>query len=148
MQYIYYRIKKLCFKLVIKTSLYYDARSEKHQILRKRFAYCQMLVETKRPLDFQCPIRWKGHNRQMQRERNSRLRAQFVQCSGAISSAHINRIVHNYVQSLQNTNRYYSVQNGNVTFLYQTTVLLLLIWVAPSKIEGKISVTHTYELYT
>jgi hypothetical protein len=30
MQYIYYRIKKLCIKLVIKTSLYHDARSEKH----------------------------------------------------------------------------------------------------------------------
>jgi hypothetical protein len=29
---MYYRIKKLCIKLVIKTSLYYDARSEKHQI--------------------------------------------------------------------------------------------------------------------
>ena len=27
-----YRIKELCIKLVIKTSLYYDARSEKHQI--------------------------------------------------------------------------------------------------------------------
>jgi hypothetical protein len=31
MQYIYYRIKELCIKLVIKTSLYHDARSEKHQ---------------------------------------------------------------------------------------------------------------------
>jgi hypothetical protein len=30
-QYIYYRIKELCIKLVIETSLYYDARSEKHQ---------------------------------------------------------------------------------------------------------------------
>jgi hypothetical protein len=29
---ICYRIKKLCIKLVNKTSLYYDARSEKHQI--------------------------------------------------------------------------------------------------------------------
>jgi hypothetical protein len=29
---MYYRIKELCIKLVIKTSLYYDARSEKHQI--------------------------------------------------------------------------------------------------------------------
>jgi len=26
-----YRIKELCIKLVIETSLYYDARSEKHQ---------------------------------------------------------------------------------------------------------------------
>jgi hypothetical protein len=32
MYYIYYRIKELCIKLVIKTSLYYDARSEKHHI--------------------------------------------------------------------------------------------------------------------
>jgi hypothetical protein len=32
MKYIYYRMKELCIKLVIKTSLYYDARSEKHQI--------------------------------------------------------------------------------------------------------------------
>jgi hypothetical protein len=31
MWYIYYRIKELCIKLVIKTSLYYDAQSEKHQ---------------------------------------------------------------------------------------------------------------------
>jgi hypothetical protein len=30
--YIYYRIKKLCLKWIIKTSLYYDARSEKHQM--------------------------------------------------------------------------------------------------------------------
>jgi hypothetical protein len=29
---MYYRIKDLCIKLVIKTNLYYDARSEKHQI--------------------------------------------------------------------------------------------------------------------
>jgi len=29
-----YRIKKLCIKLVIETSLYYDARSEKHQIMK------------------------------------------------------------------------------------------------------------------
>jgi hypothetical protein len=28
----YYRINKLCIKLVIETSLHYDARSEKHQI--------------------------------------------------------------------------------------------------------------------
>jgi hypothetical protein len=28
---MYYRIKKLRIKLVVKTSLYYDARSEKHQ---------------------------------------------------------------------------------------------------------------------
>jgi hypothetical protein len=27
-----YRIKELCIKLVIEASLYYDARSEKHQI--------------------------------------------------------------------------------------------------------------------
>jgi hypothetical protein len=33
MQYIYYyRIKELCIKLVIETSLFYDAQSEKHQI--------------------------------------------------------------------------------------------------------------------
>jgi hypothetical protein len=32
MKYIYYRIKELCIKLVIKTSLYYDSRSENHQI--------------------------------------------------------------------------------------------------------------------
>jgi hypothetical protein len=31
MWYIYYRIKELCTKLVIETSFYYDARSEKHQ---------------------------------------------------------------------------------------------------------------------
>jgi hypothetical protein len=31
MYYIYYRIKELCIKLVIGTSLYCDARSEKHQ---------------------------------------------------------------------------------------------------------------------
>lgn len=48
-----------------------------------------MPVETKRPLDFQYPIRCKIHSRQMQRERNSRLRAQFMQCSGALNSAHI-----------------------------------------------------------
>jgi hypothetical protein len=30
---IYYRTKELCIKLVIKTSSYYDARSEKHQII-------------------------------------------------------------------------------------------------------------------
>jgi hypothetical protein len=30
--YIYYRIKELCIKLVIKTSIYYDAQSEKHHI--------------------------------------------------------------------------------------------------------------------
>jgi hypothetical protein len=35
MYYIYYRIKELCIKLVIKTSLHYDARSEKHQIVTK-----------------------------------------------------------------------------------------------------------------
>jgi hypothetical protein len=35
MLYIYYRIKELCIKLVIKTSLYYDARSEKHQMSSK-----------------------------------------------------------------------------------------------------------------
>ena len=29
---ILYRIKELCIKLVIEKSLYYDARSEKHQI--------------------------------------------------------------------------------------------------------------------
>jgi hypothetical protein len=29
----YYRINKLCIKLVIETSLHYDARSEKHQII-------------------------------------------------------------------------------------------------------------------
>ena len=29
----YYRINKLCIKLVIETSLHYDAQSEKHQIL-------------------------------------------------------------------------------------------------------------------
>ena len=29
----YYRINKLCIKLVIETRLHYDARSEKHQIL-------------------------------------------------------------------------------------------------------------------
>jgi hypothetical protein len=34
MYYIYYRIKELCIKLVIKTSLYYDVRSEKHQIMQ------------------------------------------------------------------------------------------------------------------
>jgi hypothetical protein len=33
MLYIYYRIKELCIKLIIKTSLYYDARSEKHHIM-------------------------------------------------------------------------------------------------------------------
>jgi hypothetical protein len=32
MYYIYYRIKELFIKLVINTSLYYDARSEIHQI--------------------------------------------------------------------------------------------------------------------
>ena len=33
MQHIYfYRIKELCIKFVIETCLYYDARSEKHQI--------------------------------------------------------------------------------------------------------------------
>jgi hypothetical protein len=31
MQYICYSIKELCIELVIKTSQYYDARSEKHQ---------------------------------------------------------------------------------------------------------------------
>ena len=30
----YYRINKLCIKLVIETSLHYDARSERHQILQ------------------------------------------------------------------------------------------------------------------
>ena len=30
--YYYYIINKLCFRLVIETSLHYDARSEKHQI--------------------------------------------------------------------------------------------------------------------
>jgi hypothetical protein len=34
MHYIYYTIKELCIKLVIKTNLYYDARSEKHQIMK------------------------------------------------------------------------------------------------------------------
>jgi hypothetical protein len=29
----YHRIKELCITLVIETSLYYDARSEKHQII-------------------------------------------------------------------------------------------------------------------
>jgi hypothetical protein len=32
MWYIYYSIKELCIKLVIKTRLYHDARSEKHEI--------------------------------------------------------------------------------------------------------------------
>jgi hypothetical protein len=32
MQYIYERIKELCIKFLIKTNLYYDAGSEKHQI--------------------------------------------------------------------------------------------------------------------
>ena len=33
MEHIYcYRIKELCINLVIETSLYYDARSEKHQV--------------------------------------------------------------------------------------------------------------------
>jgi hypothetical protein len=31
---IHYRIKELCIKLIIKTSLYYDARSEKHHIVK------------------------------------------------------------------------------------------------------------------
>jgi hypothetical protein len=35
MQYIYYRIKELCIRLVIKTSLYYDARSEKHKKVKR-----------------------------------------------------------------------------------------------------------------
>jgi hypothetical protein len=38
MYYIYYRIKKLCIKLIIKTSLYYDARSE------NKFILCILLV--------------------------------------------------------------------------------------------------------
>ena len=38
MKHIYgYRIKELCIKLVIEISLYYDARSEKHQILLINF---------------------------------------------------------------------------------------------------------------
>jgi hypothetical protein len=41
MQYVYYRKKELCNKLVIKTSLYYDARSEKHQILYARSHSCE-----------------------------------------------------------------------------------------------------------
>jgi hypothetical protein len=32
MYVLHYRIKELCIKLVIKTSLYYDAQSEKHYI--------------------------------------------------------------------------------------------------------------------
>jgi hypothetical protein len=39
MQYVYYKIKELCFKLVIKTSAYYDAPSEKHQIIPD-MSYC------------------------------------------------------------------------------------------------------------
>jgi hypothetical protein len=38
--YIYNRINKLCIKLVIKTSLYYDARSEKHHIKLNIVAEC------------------------------------------------------------------------------------------------------------
>jgi hypothetical protein len=33
---MYYRIKELCIKLVIKISLYYDAPLEKHQIPKRR----------------------------------------------------------------------------------------------------------------
>jgi hypothetical protein len=40
MYYIYYRIKQLCIKLVIKTSLHYDARSEKHQIMTTNVVIC------------------------------------------------------------------------------------------------------------
>jgi hypothetical protein len=36
MWYIYYGIKELCINLVIETSLYYDVRSEKHQIIHYR----------------------------------------------------------------------------------------------------------------
>jgi hypothetical protein len=49
MQYIYYRIKELCIKLVIKTSLYYDAQSEKHHI----FLIVHKLV-VKKHLELSC----------------------------------------------------------------------------------------------
>jgi hypothetical protein len=32
---MYYRIKEMCIKLVIKTSLYYDTRSEKHKFIER-----------------------------------------------------------------------------------------------------------------
>jgi hypothetical protein len=35
--YIYYRIKELFIKLVIKTNFYYDALSEKHQIVHSKY---------------------------------------------------------------------------------------------------------------
>jgi hypothetical protein len=35
----YYKIKELCIKLVIETSLYYDAQSEKHQITLSQFPH-------------------------------------------------------------------------------------------------------------
>jgi hypothetical protein len=46
---MYYRIKKLCINFIIKTSLYYDARSEKHQILQDQFR-SNGKPEGKRPL--------------------------------------------------------------------------------------------------
>jgi hypothetical protein len=37
-----YRIKELCIKLVIETSLYYDARSEKYQIIMQIYNNLQV----------------------------------------------------------------------------------------------------------
>jgi hypothetical protein len=48
-----YRIKKLCMKLVIKTSFCYDARSEKHQITEKLLYLKNMMVGK---LNYELPI--------------------------------------------------------------------------------------------
>jgi hypothetical protein len=43
-----YRIKELCIKLVIETSLYYDVRSEKHQIISATVQYDRLVIHSGR----------------------------------------------------------------------------------------------------
>jgi hypothetical protein len=54
---MYYRIKELCIKLVIKTSLYYDAQSEKHKKIPSKGNSKNILVKA-RP--YSQATRWSG----------------------------------------------------------------------------------------